>query len=75
MLKMKRRFLKKRENRILFGIVLTAFLVAIAWTNESVDYLAKLGISNLGSGYVLLTTTFLFTVTLTYTLMEVFKKK
>ena len=60
----------KRTLRIITGAALTAFLGAIAWTNESIDYLTKIGISNVNPGYAFLITAFLAVLSLTWVIWE-----
>jgi hypothetical protein len=60
----------KRKFRIIVAVILTAFFGSIAWTNESIDYLAKIGITNVNPGYAFLITAFIAVCTLTWAIVE-----
>ena len=60
-----------KRNKIIVGTVITVFLGAIAWTNESIDYLAKIGIENVNPSYTFLITAFLFLLSAAWVIWEV----
>ena len=66
---------KKKTLMQAVRLSLAILFAAIAWTNESIDYLGKIGIHNVNSGWVLLVTTFLFAVFLIWFLLELKKGK
>lgn len=61
----------KKTLRIVIGSAITAFLGSIAWTNESIDYLNKLGIQNVNPSYAFLITAFLAVISLSWVVWEI----
>lgn len=60
--------------RIVIGATLSIIFASIAWTNETIDYLAKLGYQNVNPNTLFLITTFLMTFSLSWLIWELLEK-
>lgn len=65
----------KRKHRIALGLITSAILGTVAWTNESIDYASKLGFNNINPQYAFIVSAVLFIIALVLTVMEIGKSK
>lgn len=65
----------RKAIRIIIGLATTLFLGSIAWTNESIDYLNKIGIQGINPSWTFLITAFLFVISLTWVMWEIFDRR